>query len=134
MLASSALLAQVTGDLLVQGGEARARINDEQRHIRTLERCFGLHPHPTGETGLVLVLPPGSIDDREIEAQQVRFAQPAVARYPGLIIDQGQPFADQPVEQGRFADIRTTDDDNLGKRHVRHLTFVANICNPRVKS
>jgi len=47
----------------------------------------------------------------------VRLAKAAVAGYPWLIINQREPLANQPVPEGRLADIGATDNDNLGKRH-----------------
>jgi hypothetical protein len=40
----------------------------------------------------------------------------AVTRHTGLIVDQRKLLADQPVEQGRLADIRTADQCD-GERH-----------------
>ena len=44
----------------------------------------------------------------------MRVALAPVAGDAGPIIDERELLADEPVEQGRFADVRTADDRNYG--------------------
>ena len=49
-----------------------------------------------------------------------RLGGDAVAGHPGLVMDDGDAAADDPVEQGGFPDIRTADDgDKTG--HARRM-------------
>jgi hypothetical protein len=58
----------------------------------------------------IIVLETGGVDHSKIEADQLRLTLTAVARYAGPVVDQRQTPADQPVEQGRFADVGAADD------------------------
>jgi hypothetical protein len=58
----------------------------------------------------------GSIDHLEFEIAQPALALAAVAGDAGAVIDQRDPPADQPIEQGRFADIGPADDRD-GEAH-----------------
>ena len=107
--------AQPAGDFLVERSHPGAGVDDEQRDIGPGERGLGLRAHPPGQAGRVLVLPAGGVDHGELQADQFRFAEAPVAGYAGLVIDQRQLLADEPVEQRRLADIGPADDDDLGK-------------------
>ena len=112
--------AQPAGDLLVERGETSARVDHEQRGVGTFQADLGLRAHAAGERLGVLVLPPGGVDDGEVHASQDRIAHAAVARHPGLVVDQRQLLADQPVEQRRLADVGPADDDDFGFRRGLH--------------
>jgi hypothetical protein len=58
----------------------------------------------------VLVLVASRIHHPEFEPEQLRIALAAIARNAGTIVHQRQPFADETVEQGRFADVGPADD------------------------
>jgi hypothetical protein len=53
----------------------------------------------------------------------MRLALAPVTRYAWLIVDQRKAFADEPVEQRRFADIRPPDYRNSGQHLARVLPF-----------
>ena len=76
--------------------------------------CWRIRP---GSAVRVLVLEPGGVDHPELEPEQARLALAAVAGHAGPVVDQRQPLADQPVEQGRFADVGPADDGDGGERH-----------------
>ena len=59
----------------------------------------------------------GGVDDAEFEIAETRLAFATVAGDAGLVVDERQLLADQPVEQGRLADIRPPDDGDE-RRHV----------------
>src|SRR5579863_2669792 len=111
---------QPAGDFLVERRDPGARIDDEQREVGALQRHLGLHAHPARQRGGVLIFPTGGIDDGEIEPQQMRLAKAAVTGDPGLIVDQRQFFADQPVEERRFAHVGATDNDDLREFDAGH--------------
>src|SRR5690606_2283975 len=60
------------------------------------------------------------VDHGEVQPQQVRIAEAAVARDAGLVVDQRELLADEPVEQRRLADVGTADDDDLGQLAGQH--------------
>src|SRR3546814_8794760 len=71
---------------------------------------------------LVFILITGVVDDGEIDAQQVRLPLPPVAGHAGLVVDQRQLLADEPVEKGVLAYIGASDDGN-GGQHERPYSF-----------
>src|SRR5690349_21805161 len=107
------LRAQPAGDFFIERGEPGARVDHEQRRVGAFDADFGLLAHPARKRVLVLVFPARGVDDGEFEPRQHRVAHPPVARHPGLVVDQRQLLADQPVEQRRLADVGPADDDDL---------------------
>ena len=73
--------------------------------------------HPAGQRVRVLILEARGVDHPELEPEQVGFAFAPVARHSRPVVDQRQALADQPVEQGRFADVGAADDGDGRKRH-----------------
>ena len=106
------LLAQPAGDFLVQRGDARTCIDDEQRGIGAFQADLGLLAHAAGKRFCVLVFPACGVDHRKLETRDHGIAHPAVARDAGLVVDQGEFLADQPVEQGGLAHVGPADDDH----------------------
>ncbi len=115
------LPAQPATDLLVERGDAGARVDHKQRCVGVLQRDLGLRAHPAGQAVRLLVLPPGGVDRLELEAGKPGLAEAPVTRHPRLVVDQRDALADQPVEQRRLADVGAPDDDDLGEGfgHVR---------------
>ena len=109
------LAAQPAGDLLVERGQAGAGVDQEQGGVGLADRGDGLRPHPAGQGLGILVLVAGGVDDPEFEAEQGRLALAPVAGHAGPVVDQRQLPADQPVEQGRLADIGPADDRDGGQ-------------------
>src|SRR5438445_11170296 len=58
------------------------------------------------------------VNHAERPAPPVGDAVQAVARQPGLLFDDGLLPADQPVEEGRLANVRATDDGDDGPAHA----------------
>ena len=91
-------------------GDAGARIDDEERHIGVGERPLGLRLHAPGERGRRRLFEPGGVDRPKFEIGDPGGAFAAVAGQPRRVVDQRQPAADEPVEQGRLADIGPSED------------------------
>ncbi len=107
--------AQPAGDFLVQRGDASACIDDEQGDIGIFDRRLCLHPHAAGQGLGVFVLITSGVDDGEFDAKQVRLPFPPIARDAGLVIDQRQLLADEPVEEGGLAHIGPPYNGNCGQ-------------------
>ena len=108
---------QPAADLLVERSQALARIDQEQSGVGLAHRGLGLLPHPAGQRVRVLVLEAGGVDHPELEPEQLRLALAPVAGHARPVVDQRQALADQPVEQGRFADVGPADDGDGGEGH-----------------
>ena len=119
------LLPQPAPDLLVQRGKPGSRIHHEQRGIGAFQGDLRLGQHATGQGLVVLILPAGGVDRLELQARKAGQPHAPVARHTGLIVDQRQPLAHQPVEQCRLADIGASDDHHLGKLARLHGAQVA---------
>ena len=101
------------GEMAVGGGDPGARVDDEQDRVAVEKRRLRLRAHAAGKSLRIALLEPGRVHDGESEIGEPRLALAPVARHPGLIVDQGELPPDQPVEQGRLADIRPADDRDL---------------------
>ena len=65
----------------------------------------------------VLVLEAGGVHHPEGQVEQLRLALAPVAGDARQVVDQRDAPADQPVEQGRLADIGSADDGDGGQGH-----------------
>ena len=99
--------------------EPGARIDHEQDRVAIDKRCFRLRAHAARERLQIAFLEACGVDDGEGKVRDPALALAAVAGDARLIVDQGQPAADQPVEQRRLADVRPADDRDLGAHVVR---------------
>ena len=90
--------------------DADARVHDEENRVGVLDRGFRLGAHAAGQRFAAALLQPRRVDDGEMQVAELGLAGAAVAGHPRLVVDQRQLLADEPVEQGRLADIRTADD------------------------
>ena len=106
--------AQRLREMPVGAGHAGARVDHEQDRVAIGERRLGLRAHAAGQRGRIALLQPGGVDDGEGEIAELRLALAAVAGDAGLIVDQRELAADQPVEQRRLADVRAADDGDFG--------------------
>jgi hypothetical protein len=106
-------LAQDIGKDPVGRGDAGACINDEKADVGHFDRPFGQPPHPALQAVVGHILQPGAVDHGKAQIAKAGIAFAQVAGHAGRVVDQRKLSADQPVEQGRFADIRSADD---GKR------------------
>jgi hypothetical protein len=87
-----------------------AGVDHEHQGIGERDRGLGLLLHPRRERALGALVETGGIDHRKFEVAETRLAFPAVARDPGLVIDQRKLLPDQAVEQRRLSDIGPADD------------------------
>ena len=104
--------ADEIGEGAIGRRQSGAGIDHEQQRVRELDRGLGLLLHARGQRALGALVEARSVDDREFEIAEPRLAFAPVARDAGHVIDQRELPPDQPVEQGRFADIRPADDGN----------------------
>ena len=112
------LAAQPARDFLVLRGQPGTRVDDEQGDVGLAHRGGGLRAH-LAEQGIgILVLVAGGVDHPEFEPEQIGLALAPVAGHARAIVDEREPFAHQPVEQGGFADVRPA--DNRYDRCFRH--------------
>ena len=108
---------QQLGEMPVERGHARPRVDHHQHDIGLADRALGLLAHARQQAAILDILEPGGIDNREIEPGQARPALAPVTRDAGQIVDKRQLLADQTVEQRRLADIRPADDRGR-KAHI----------------
>ena len=101
-------------------GNAFTRIDDEQAHIRVVERPFRLRLHPPGKREWRSLLKSGRVDDPETEICDPPVAFAAITGYPGCIVDERQPPADQSIEERGLADIRSS--ENCDRKAHRGAT------------
>ena len=97
--------AQPVGEMAIGRGDALARVDDEERHIRIGERALRLLLHPAGERAGRGFFEPGRVDHPKGQIGDPSLALAAVARHSGGVVDQSQTPPDEPVEQGGLADI-----------------------------
>ena len=109
-------LAHQLGEHAVDPGRTGARVDHEEDRVGLPDRGLGLRPHAAGEAFGRGLLEPGGIDHGEIEVAEPALAFAAVARHARPVVDQRHAPADQPVEQGRLADIGAADDGD-GEAH-----------------
>ena len=108
------------GERPVGGQDADARIDDEEDDVGIADGGLGLRAHAAEERFLGGFFEAGRVDDAEFEVAETRLALAPVAGDAGLVVDERELLADQPVEQGRLADIRPPDDGDE-RRHVMCL-------------
>src|SRR5665648_968971 len=91
--------------------DARAGVDKKQHDIGLHDGRFGLLTHALGQPRIAR-LEPGGVDQRDRVRPKLGYGLAPVARQARLIVDQRQPLARKPVEQGGLADIRPSDDGN----------------------
>ena len=89
----------LVGEELVRRRHAGAGVDDHHGEVGTLDGTFGLASHPVLETAGRGLLEPGGVDHPEAELGKAGVTLAAVARHPGLVVDNGVLAPDQPVEQ-----------------------------------
>ena len=110
--------AQVPGEDHVVGGDAGARIDQEQHHIGGGHGTFGLRPHAPFERVGRRVFEPCGIDQGEMHPRDRTLALAAVASDAGPIVHDRVATAGEAVEQGGLAYIGASDDGD-GEWHAR---------------
>ncbi len=100
--------AQHARDVLVDGGDALHRVDDEHDQVGLVDGAQGLRAHrlqdPVGRG-----IEPAGVDDAEVRTVPVALAVATVARHAGHVLDQRRAPADEPVEQRRLADVGAPD-------------------------
>src|SRR4029079_12875820 len=85
------------------------RVDHEEDGIGLFDGRFGLSTHTTGQTFRSGLLQSGGIDHGEGDVAKSAFPLAPVAGNAGLVVNKCKPAADQPVEEGRLADIGAAD-------------------------
>src|SRR5690606_26482607 len=115
--------AQPARDVFVERGDARTRIEQEQRRLGLADRLFGPHADPAWPPRRALILEPRRVDEPELEPGQLPIAPTPRTRHPRRVTEEREALADQPVQQRRFADIGPADyGDRRGSRHASFLS------------
>ena len=94
----------------IGGGHSVARVDDEQHQIGNRDGLLGLFAHAIGNRSLPRFLETGRVDQADFGIEQICDAFAPVARQTRQVGDERRARAGQPVEQRRFADVRTADD------------------------
>ena len=113
------------GEMAVGRGDPGARVDDEQDRIALGDRGLGLRAHAAGQRLRIALLESRRVDHREGEVHEPRLPLAPVARDARLIVDERELASDQPVEQGRLADVRPADDRDLAHRNGLSLRRMA---------
>ena len=100
-----ATAAHAPRELTVRRRHAGARVKHEEHDIRVIDRHFGLRTHARFEAVALDVVEAGRVEDAEPQVTEACFTLAAVTGDAGLVIDEGDLAADQPVEEGRLANI-----------------------------
>ena len=112
-----ALAPQDIGEDLIRGGEAHASVDQEQRDIGHIDRTLGQSPHPALQAVVSNLFQAGGVDHGEPQIEQPGIALAQIPGNTGLVIDQSQLPANQPVEQRGLAHVGSSDDGE-GKGHL----------------
>ena len=104
--------AQVIGDIVVLGVQARARIHQQQHYIGFGHRLTRLFGHFTNNAGLCRRLKTTGIDNDIGMLALLAIAIVAVSGQTGKVRNDGVAAFCQAIEQGRFAHIGPTHQSN----------------------
>ncbi len=97
--------AQAAGDLLVEGHQAVAGIDDEQDQVGLVDGDVDLAFDVAGQIVDVLDAHAAGVDDFEVAIADLDGCRQAIAGHAGRGIDDGDAPARQPIEERRFADV-----------------------------
>ena len=102
--------------------DADGDVDHEHDHVRGLDRGVGLRAHLRRERGLLAGEaritrgePAARVDDLEPAGLPLGVEGLAVARDTGPLLDDRVAPADDPVDEGRLADVRPSDDRDGGE-------------------
>ena len=102
--------AQDFGKDPVGGRQPGAGVDDEEADVGHVHRAFGQLAHPALQAFVGGLFQTGGVDHGEAQIAQPGLALAQVAGHAGLVVDQRQPLADEPVEQGGLAHVGASDD------------------------
>jgi len=109
-------VADEIGKDFVRRNHPCSRVDEKDHEIGLFDGRRGLLPH-TRRKSFVTRLESGCIYQRHIARADCRFGFAPVAGQPRLVVDESEPLAGKPVEQGGLADIRPSNDGN-SERHL----------------
>jgi hypothetical protein len=107
-------LAQPVGNFLVQGRHPATAVDHENHHIGLVNRLFGLARHLVHDAVFGERFETTGINHQIGFAAESSVAVMTVTRQPRNIGHQSIARPGQPVEERRFADIRTPDENDAG--------------------
>ena len=102
--------AQDAGRLEVGRRQPGRRVDDEQDDVRLGDGQAGLLLDARLDRIVGVELEPAGVDDDEATAVPLGVAVEAVTGRPGAVLDDRRPLAEEPVEEGALADVRSPDD------------------------
>ena len=103
-------LAQDLGQLLVAGGDADARVDDEEDEVGLLDRRARLQRDLLGDRARIRDVDAAGVDQQETAAVPFADELLAVARRALRLVHDGLARRGQPVDERRLADVREPDD------------------------
>ena len=106
---------QPIGDLVVERRKSGMGVDREQDQVRFLDGDPCLVLHPLLDVGARVELQPTGVDHGEGAAVPLGRAVDAVAGRARDVGDDGQPLADEPVEERALPDVRAADDRDHGE-------------------
>ena len=114
--------AEELGDVAVDRSQALAGVHQEDDDVGLVDgdSRLGLDGGPR-RILCGIEVEPGRVDHRELAAAPFGDAIQAIPRQPGLSVDDRLSLADQPVEEGRLADVRPADDRDDGPGHPHRI-------------
>ncbi len=112
--------AQDLGDLGVALAQPGAGIEHDRDRVGVGDRHAGLVLDGARQRVLGGEVNPAGVDQVEAHAVPLALERLAVARHARLLVDDRLAAADEPVDQGRLADVRIADDRDPGQTRVGH--------------
>ncbi len=109
--------AEPLGDVLVERQHPLAGVDDEQDHGGRIDRQGDLVLDVLGEVVHVGEAHAAGVDQLEEPVVVAHQVGEPIAGDAGLVVDDGDADAREPIEHAAFADVGPTDDDDLGNAH-----------------
>ena len=107
--------AHGVGHVVVAGGEAITRIDAEEDEGGLGDGGVDLGADQVGVVAFVLNLEAAGVEQKKGAVAPLDLGFETVARGAGLVLDDGEPFADDAVEERRLADVGAAHDGDTGK-------------------
>jgi hypothetical protein len=111
-----ASVAQLAGDRLVVGQQARARVDHEEDEVGLLDGALGLLRRGAEQRVLAAEQQAAGVDDLESAALPGDLGVVAVPGRPGPAVGDRLAAAADAVEEGGLADVRPADERNSRER------------------
>ena len=109
--------SQAARDRRVQVGGAGAAIDHEDHRLSVLDRDLGLPAHPRVAARRGGRHEAAGVDDQERSPAPLGHGGVTVARDSGPVVHDRPALAQHAIEEGRFADVRATDDGDDRQAH-----------------